>query len=796
MAKGTFWKPLLKNIPALICLILALLVFIPNLVLKLLPDITGSMVMFYLVNIGLTFLSLLAAILGIYFAGFKNKTLSGIFITLLAVWIGSFLINVKAFESLELKTLDQRFAFRYNYVDGMKKIHPNESPIIIVAINDQSGESVKDRWPWPRNYYAHFVRNMKKAGAKVVGIDVVFDAPDYNGPDKDDELAEAIREAGNVVLAGKVVKADVAGGSQYDHAVIPLSKFLEAGATWGFVGVTNDIDGFWRQYLMEESVGEDSNRMQYFSFGLEILRKYYDLPKDAPIEFTENEFVFGNKRIKKYKTFSYLINFKGPINTFPYKSFDETVDDMEFDLKPNYDLDTFDQEGDSALGIPPGLLKSGFFKDKIVLLGATMEELHDVFSVPLSESRNIEGKKIETLMPGVEIHANAIYTMMMDDYIVPQSDILRVILVTILSFVVFLLVSRLQKPLLALPIFLLVLAIIIALAFYLFVSKNIHMQIVTPLMAVAFTYVGNVLFQYLGERKEKATIRNAFGRYLPEKVVEQLIKNPDLLKLGGELRFLSMIFTDVAGFTTMSEKLTPPELVSLLNEYLTAMTNIISKYDGIIDKYEGDAIMAEFGAPLPDDDHALKACYAAIEMQEKLVELRVKWKKEGRPELYARAGINSGEVVLGNMGSESVFDYTVMGDHVNLASRLEGANKEYGTDIMTTEWTYDLVKEHIIARELDLIRVKGKAKPVKVYNVMARKSTGISGNMKKVLESYEQGLIAYRQQRWDEAIIYFKTALRSKADDGPSKVYLERCEAFKLNPPPADWDGVFTMTHK
>lgn len=797
MAKISFWRSLKQNMPAFVCLIVALLVFIPNLVLKLLPDVSESLMVFYLMNIGLTVLSLLAAVLGIYFSGFKNKTLAGIFITLLAVWLGSFLVNVKAIEGLELKTLDQRFAFRYNYIDGMKKFKPEESPIIIVAINDQSAESVKDRWPWPRDYYAHFVRNMKKAGAKVVGIDVVFDAPDYNGPDKDDALAEAIRETGNVVLAGKVVKTEVGGGmGQYEHAVLPLQKFLDAGASWGFVGVTNDIDGFWRQYLLEESIGTDSSTQQYFSFGIEVLRKYFDLPANAPLHVTENEFIFGDLHIKKYKTYSFLINFQGPINTFPYKSFDQTVDDAEFDLKPQYDLDVFDQAGDSALGIPPGLLQSGFFKDKIVLLGATMEELHDVFSVPLSETRNIEGKKIETLMPGVEIHANAIYTMLAANYLVPQSDVIRVLLVTLLSLMMFLIVSRLQRPLLALPIFILIIGLIIALAFYLFVSFNIHMQIVTPILAATFTYVGNVLFQYLGERKEKATIRNAFGRYLPEKVVEQLIKNPDLLKLGGELRFLSVMFTDVVGFTTISEKLSPEELVALLNEYLTAMTNIISKYDGIIDKYEGDAIMAEFGAPLSDEDHALKACYAALEMQEKLIEMRAKWKKEKRPELYMRAGINSGEVVLGNMGSESVFDYTVMGDHVNLASRLEGANKEYGTDIMTTEWTYELVKDHIIARELDLIRVKGKEKPVKVYNVMARKSIGISSTMKKVLESYEQGLLAYRQQRWDEAIVYFKTALHHKPDDGPSLEYLRRCETFKQNPPPENWDGVYTMTHK
>lgn len=797
MAQSNMVKALKANIAATICLGIALLVFIPNLVLKLLPDLSDSLIAFYLLNIGLTVASLLAAVLGIYFSGFKNKLMSGVFITLLAVWLGSFLVNVKAIETLELKTLDMRFSFRYDYFGEQKKIKPEESPLVIVAVNDQSGTSMQDRWPWPRNYYAHFIRNMKQAGAKVVGIDMVFDAPDYSGTDKDDDMAAAIQEAGNVVLAGKVVRPEVAGGlAQVSTTVSPLDKLIEGDQRWGFVGVTNDIDGFWRQYLLKETTGSEGNEQTFYSFAVEVLRKYYDIPDSVEFEDNDLFFSFGDKKIRKYRPFSFMINFQGPYPTFPYKSFDECVDDMQFDLKPEFDVDAFDREADPELGIPPGLLHSGFFKDKIVLLGATMEELHDVFSVPLSESRNPEGQKIETLMPGVEIHANAVYTIMQDDYITTQADSTRVIIVTLASFLVFFLVSRLQKPLLALPIFILIILGIGAMAIYLFIGQNLHMQIVTPVLAVGFTYVGNVLYQYLGERKEKATIRNAFGRYLPEKVVEQLIANPGLLKLGGEVRFLSVLFSDVAGFTTISEKLTPQELVALLNEYLTAMTNIIGKYDGIIDKYEGDAIMAEFGAPLNDEQHAQKACYAALEMQEKLVEMRVKWKKEGRPELHARAGINSGQVVLGNMGSESVFDYTVMGDNVNLASRLEGANKEYGTYIMISEWTQEIVANDVVTRELDLIRVKGKLKPVKVFEVMARKSTGLSSTVRKVVDNYNQGLGAYRQQRWDEAIVYFKSALNAKPDDGPAGVYLERCEEYKKNPPPEDWDGVFVMTTK
>ncbi|HNJ73181.1 MAG TPA: CHASE2 domain-containing protein, partial [bacterium] len=187
MAKGDFFKNLRANTGALICLIISLLVFIPGLVLKVLPDLSDNLIAFYLLNIGLTFASLLASVIGIYLAGFQNKTLSGIFITLLAVWLGSFLVNVKAIESVELKTLDQRFSFRYQYIDQEKRLTPEESPIIIVDVSDQAGEEVRDRYPWPRTYYAHFIRNMKRAGAKVVGIDIVFDAPDYNGPEKDDD---------------------------------------------------------------------------------------------------------------------------------------------------------------------------------------------------------------------------------------------------------------------------------------------------------------------------------------------------------------------------------------------------------------------------------------------------------------------------------------------------------------------------------------------------------------------------------------------------------------------------------
>jgi len=309
-------------------------------------------------------------------------------------------------------------------------------------------------------------------------------------------------------------------------------------------------------------------------------------------------------------------------------------------------------------------------------------------------------------------------------------------------------------------------------------------------------YISVVTYNFLAERKQKAMIRGAFAQYVPPAVVGELLKNPDMLTLGGEERVMTVIFTDIAGFTTISESLTPTELVELLNEYLTAMTNIVLDYDGIIDKYEGDAIMAEFGAPLPDDDHALKACFTAIDMQKRLAELREKLLAEGRPELRARVGINSGPMVIGNMGSSRIFDYTVMGDNVNLSSRLEGANKAYGTYIMCSEATRMMVENDIITRELDMLRVKGKTEGVLVHEILAKKDDSLSETRKQAVDVYLQGLTAYKERRWDDGIELFNKALSFDPEDSPSSVYIGRCEEFKKNPPPDDWDGIFTMRTK
>lgn len=304
-----------------------------------------------------------------------------------------------------------------------------------------------------------------------------------------------------------------------------------------------------------------------------------------------------------------------------------------------------------------------------------------------------------------------------------------------------------------------------------------------------------MLAKFAGEEENRRFIQGAFSKYLSQEVIEQIIANPDALKLGGQSCEITIFFSDVAGFSSISEQLTAEGLVHLLNEYLSEMTDNIMKNRGTVDKYEGDAIMAFWGAPLNYPEHPYYACLSAIEMQRRLVELRRQWKKEGRHELKVRMGINSGPAVAGNMGSHSRMNYTVMGDSVNLASRLEGANKFYGTYTMVSQFTYEAAKEQFCFRELDRIRVVGKNEPIKVYELLEQ-SGGLSDQKESMLEQYQKGLGLFAQGRWAEAKNAFLNSLRIDRDDTPSKVYYKRCETFIKTPPAANWDGVFNLSSK
>ncbi len=324
---------------------------------------------------------------------------------------------------------------------------------------------------------------------------------------------------------------------------------------------------------------------------------------------------------------------------------------------------------------------------------------------------------------------------------------------------------------------------------YLWIDQvNLNLAIILPSMLIMIT-------KFAGEEESRQFIQSAFSKYLSQDVINQIIANPDALNLGGESCTITTFFSDIQGFSSISEKLTAEGLVHLLNEYLSAMTDTIMRNRGTIDKYEGDAIMAFWGAPLAFPEHSYQACLSALEMQRLLAQMRVTWKAEGRHELEVRMGLNSGPAVAGNMGSRTRMNYTVMGDSVNLASRLEGANKVYGTYTMVSQNTHASVKDQFRFRELDTIRVVGKNEPITVYELLELPGK-VPERKEEIVTHYERGLALYKERRWKEALAGFVRVLKLDIDDGPSRLYYQRCKAFMKVPPAPDWDGVNKLTSK
>lgn len=422
-------------------------------------------------------------------------------------------------------------------------------------------------------------------------------------------------------------------------------------------------------------------------------------------------------------------------------------------------------------------------KNHSCIVGLTATASHDIGVTPLSS---------EYLMVGT--YHSFINTVLQEAYITQVPQWIDFCLILLLAILLVLAVQRLS----AMGT---ITAIVGTLVIYnlvniaLFSFQNLYMDQLGVSLAILLPSAIISGVKFMSEESQKRYIKDVFSKYMAPRVVEELIKDPGKLQLGGELRNISIFFSDVAGFSSISEKLTPPQLVALLNEYLSEMTDIILKYEGTVDKYEGDAIIAFFGAPLAFEDHPQRVCLAAIDMKRRLAELREEWRKKGTFELKVRMGINTGDAVVGNMGSKQRMDYTMMGDAVNLASRLEGANKYYGTYTMISESTYDRVKDIVEARELDLIRVVGKEEPIKVYELLGKKGT-LPGYMYEMLSKYNEGLQLFRNRQWDDAISAFKAGLRIVPDDGPCKTYIERCKEFSKTPPPKKWDGVYRLKTK
>lgn len=680
------------------------------------------------------------------------------------------------FQGLELRLYDLALQRR-------GALPTDSTQVAVVAIDQQTFDTLA--YPLNRTYYADLIVKLNHLGAKRIVFDVLFTGQGAS-PQSDSLFKAAITEAGNVVLCGEISTTYQRGLAAPLAAVItPHSSIAPAGTPWGIVNDFLDPDGVTRRYPLFLTARDSV----YLSLGMKVFALERGIQGGELGYSPEGDLLYAGLKIPRVTSASTaLLNFYGPAGTFPTYSFIDVIAGSYDFAALLAELSHEEQQALAASGAAEMLARNPF-EGKIVLVGASAEDLQDNKITPFFSARN------QHRTPGVEVHANALQMFADRSFIRPVGFwlvLVGVLLVSLLTYVTGRHIAHWSGIIVAGGLFLLVMISSVLL----FTKGGLWLRQVPLLLAIGIGYPTNLLYRFILSQREKAMIRGMFSQYVPKSYVHQLIQHPELLQLGGERRRMSMLFTDVAGFTTVSERLTPEELVALLNEYLTAMSRVVFENEGIVDKYEGDLVMAEFGAPIWNPNHAAQACRTGLGMQAKLRELRKKWHSEGRPELESRVGINTGDVIVGNMGSEEKFDYTVMGDAVNLASRLEGANKEYGSTIMIGRLTYEDVKDSFVTRPLDLLRVKGKLEPVAVHELLAEKPEELDSAKQRAVALYLEGIELYRARRFEDADKLFLEALAAVPDDGPSQVYHRRCQLYGSRPPPPDWDGVWTLKEK
>ena len=542
-----------------------------------------------------------------------------------------------------------------------------------------------------------------------------------------------------------------------------------------------------------------------------------------------------------------------PWGTFPRFSVAHVIDTEDIDLQnPLEDVDWMTQflPGEipewinaiedpvdraatmEALGVGANfdVTKTPFY-NKIVVIGVAVEVIHDVKSTPYY---NYLG--VQQLTPGMETHANAIQTVLHKNFISTfggaVTDLSRhgfpiahFLLITLLALIAFFLLDYVNPIIAAVSVFIegilyfgfvcgafmndygwmfksLIASDSIALPG---IGKSYVLPMVAPIVGIGITYVSNILYRVLNEQKDKKFLKDTFGAYISPELIDQMFEEKQEPKLGGNTGYHTAFFSDIQSFSAFSEVMEPEAMVKLMNEYLTEMTNILLDHQGTLDKYIGDSIVAFYGAPVTVEEHELLACKTALAMEKKIVELREKWSHEDdKPDLVHhlrhRVGLNSGPMVTGNMGSEMRMNYTMMGDTVNVAARLESSAKLYGVYIQVAENTYKKVKDEFEWRTLDYVRVKGKKVPVHVYELLSEKGQ-LDDDTAKMLMIFHEGLELYNAQKWNDALKKFEESATLEDEfptrpTTPSKVYIFRCNHFIENLPEKDWDGVWTMTTK
>ncbi len=659
-------------------------------------------------------------------------------------------------EAIRLRFEDSLYLFQHL----VKKQHKPHPDLVVVAVDERSINQL-GRWPWNRRVIGELVRRMEQAN--LVVFDVVFSEP----TEEDPILAKAISQSGNVVLGFflrreatqinpqesldllrnselfRVKKlSDKVGLKEFPFVEINLSPIAESALMQAPFNSEPDADGLYRKY----PIAYLFHGSLYPSLALQAYRLY----KNQDLEL-----VLSSRGIESAKAGDlYLPIFDHGyiLLNFPFMQEVKVISAVDV-LRGNAEL-----------------------KGKVVFFGATEIGIYDVRPTP-----------IDLTTPGVFLHYTALSNLLTEDLIkdFSFSTFLSIPLLSLLPLA-FPRVGKLRRRLL---LYLLILNLLILFSMLSFSYLRVYIPFLYPSLALSFSYLGVESYLYYASERRVKELRKAFSSYLSPQLLEIILKDPDRLRLGGEKREITVLFSDLRGFTSLSEGLEPEVLVSVLNEYLEPMTLIVLEEGGMLDKYIGDAIMAVFNAPVDLVDHRKRACKSALRMLQKLKELNLSFMQKYGVELNIGVGINTGYAVVGNMGSKVRFDYTAIGDTVNLASRLEGLNKLYGTNIIVSEYTALSLEEEFLFRPLDKVAVKGKKKPVMIFELME----DIPQN-REISKLYKRALDLYFEGMFQEASIEFESLLLAY-NDKPSKTLLERCRHLQKESPEI-WEGVYEAKEK
>lgn len=643
------------------------------------------------------------------------------------------------------------------------------SEIVIVGIDEHSinPDGIGKWGTWSREVYAQAIENLEEAGAKVIALDLTFSQKSQGisedellaiieeNPSLQEYLLETTRyldgvHPGDQVLANTFEKYDnifVLGNDtvvnpKYEVITWPILDIFEGTVKTVTSLVYQDTDDVLRS--VPSRVIDIENQKEIHGLATAVAEYYLgELPEGFESSLNADR--------------EMMINYSAPPYHFPMVSFAHVYG---------------------------GSFDESIMDGKIILIGSVTDFIEDHITSPMSSSVS---------MPGVEMHANAIQTILEGNFLHEQSAGSVILMIAMLTLL-------LSGAVMFLGILPGVGVTILMIGGYYIISKPIFDQglvlnLIYPTLALFGAYLITTLYKYVTEVREKQQLKGAFSKYVNKDLANKILENPEMLKLGGERRTVTVFFSDIAGFTTVSEKADPEALVAQLNEYFDVMGKIIMKNGGNLNKFEGDAIMAFWGAPLDDPSHALRAAQSALECRAALATLHQRWKQEGKPLLDFRVGLSTGEVIAGNVGSHERFDYTIMGDIVNLGARLESANKVYGSHVVISGQTSAAIQEQFELRRLDRLRVKGKDEPVDVYELIAKKGQ-LKPEQQKIITEFHQAIEYYRNQKFSDAEARLQEIAKVAPHDGPTQTYLERCAHFQANPPQQGWDGTWTLEHK